>query len=150
MKRAGKTISPGAMVLGAIKTVGITPAGEATRASSAGQWGGEAMPDEVSERIRVNLERLCGQYAETFNTLSGRVVIGDFFVRYGFDTDGIELPSCIAGEGHVEAARRDGQKEVVRYVLRMCGARCVLPEVVISESQDQQQQKQKKQGKTKS
>jgi hypothetical protein len=92
----------------------------------------------LAERRRLGAERLRGQYAATFNTLSGHVVLGDFFARYGFDAEGVERPSCIAGEGHVDAARRDGQKEVVRYVLRMCGARCVLPEVVFSESQQQQ------------
>jgi hypothetical protein len=84
--------------------------------------------DENRQKRDIERRRLEAAYGRVFGSDEGHWVLEDLFFRYGFTAEGIERPSVLAGESHADAARRDGMKEVVRHILRMCGAWCQVPD----------------------
>jgi len=78
----------------------------------------ELIADAAKREVQRN--QLRHDYAETFSGERGERVLEDLFQRYGF-REGVELPSYRVGADHANMAFIEGQKEVVRHILRMTG-----------------------------
>jgi|GEM_PF-3172998 len=87
---------------------------EFNREAREADLAAEAAKREVERNQRRH------DYAETFSGERGERVLEDLLQRYGF-RDGVELPSYRVGADHANMAFIEGQKEVVRHIIRTIG-----------------------------